>query len=177
MAVSAFAKQSVGTALSWKASGGDYAITLASLANNAARQGVKGDLSAAAGGYWARRWAVLVSSAVAVAAVNGTIIELWWAGSPSPTAGTDNPGGYLGTDAAFTTPAEYKYQLLFVGQLNLSNNAGTGVQKQMMEFYPQFRYGGPVLVNSTGQALSGTAADHEVRLVPVEEVLTTTVSG
>ncbi|MBX9623789.1 MAG: hypothetical protein K2X82_08235 [Gemmataceae bacterium] len=177
MSVSAYAKQTPGTALSWKSSGGDYAITLTSLANGAARQGAKGDLSAAAGGFWARRWAVELQSAVAVAATNGNVLELYWAGSPSATAGTDNPGGASGTDASFATPAEYKLQLTYIGLLNLSNAAGTGVQTQMLEFFPSLRYGMPVLVNSSGQALSGTAGNHEIRLIPVEEPYTTTVSG
>jgi len=173
MSVSAYALNTPGTALSWKSTGGDYALTLTSLASAAARQGAKGDL----GAFWPRRWAVLFSSAVGSAATNGLTIELYWAASPSATAGTDNPGAATGTDASFGTPAEYKLQLIPVGLLVLSNNASTNVQVQIFEFYPPTRYGMPVVVNSSGQTLSGTAGNHEVRLIPIEEVLATTTTG
>ena len=173
MSVQLYAKNAVGTALSWKSSGGDYAITLTSLANAAARGGAKGDL----GAYWAQRWAVVLLSAVGSAATNGNMLELYWAGSPSATAGTENAGGASGTDASFATPAEYKLQLLPIGNLVLSNAAGTAVQEQIFEFYPRLRYGMPVLVNSSGQTLSGTAGNHEIRLIPIEVPLTTTVTG
>ncbi len=173
MSVSAYSLNTTGTALSWKASSGDYAITLTSLTNGSARQGVKGDL----GAFWAQRWGVLLASAVGSAATNGLVLELYWASSPSATAGTDNPGAASGTDASFATPAEYKLQLDFLGNLNLSNNAGTAVQDQMFEFFPRFRYGMPVLVNSSGQTLSATAGNHEIRLIPIEHPLATTVTG
>jgi hypothetical protein len=173
VSVSAYSLLTPGTPLSWKASSGDYAITLTSLANAAARQGVKGDL----GSFWRHRWAVLLSSSVASAATAGNLLELWWAGSPSATAGTDNPGGANGTDASFGTPGEYKFQLQRVGSLYLSNNAGTGIQRQTFDFFPRFRYGMPILVNSSGQALGATAADHEIRLVPLDDVLATTSGG
>lgn len=173
MAVSAYGLLTAGTSLSWKASGGDYAITLTSLANAAARQGAKGDL----GEYWRRRWSVLLAASCAVAPTAGNQLELWWAGSPSATAGTDNPGGASGTDASFGTPGEYKFQLHRIGFLYLSNNAGTGVQRQTFDFFPRFRYGMPVLVNSSGQALGSTAGDHEIRLTPLDDVLATTNGG
>lgn len=173
MSVNAYLKQLVGTAISWKSTGGDYALTLTSLTNSSARQGAKGDLGSA----FARRYAVLFTTAVGSAAANGLTVEVWWAASPHATAGTENPGAASGADAAFATSAEYKLQLLFVGALNLSNNAGTSVQKQVFELSPPTRYGMPVVVNLSGQSLSGTAADHEVRIVPIEEASTTTVTG
>ena len=173
MSVNAYDKLTTGTALSWKSSGGDYAITLTSLSNTSARQGAKGDL----GQYWARRWAVLLATSLGSAGSNGNAVELYWAPSPHATAGTDNPGGASGTDASFGTPAEYKLQLVPIGSLPVSNNAGTGIQKRIFEFYPPNRYGMPVLVNSSGQALGSTAGDHEIRMVPIEEPQTTTVTG
>lgn len=166
MALPDFFKVAPGTAKSWKASGGDYAITLTSLANAAAREGAKGDLGSA----WARRWAVLFSSSVAAAATNGLEIELWWGPSPSATAGTDNPANLTGADAALATPDEVKYQAMYVGSIILSNSRGTNVQKQLIgAFFPPTRYGVPFVVNKSGQALGSTAADHEIRLIPAEE--------
>ncbi len=145
MSVNSWALNTLGTALSWKSSGGDYAITLTSLASAAARCGAKGNL----GTFWPRRWNALLASAVGSAATNGTILELYWAPSTSATAGTENPGGATGTDAAFTTPAEYKLQLLPIGVLALSNNAGTGQQYQIFEFYPPTQYGSVEEVSAT----------------------------
>lgn len=173
MSVSAYNLLTTGTAKSWKASGGDYAITLTSLANAAARCGAKGDL----GAFWDRRWRVVLKWACTSAPTAGNLVELWWADSPSATAGTDNAGAASGTDAAFATPGEYKFQLQYVGALYLSNNAGTAVQEQHFDFYPGSRYGMPVLVNSSGVAGSGTAGNFEVRIVPVDDVAASTNAG
>ena len=160
-------KQSAGTAKSWKSSGGDYAITLASLPNGSAREGAKGDL----GALWARRYAVLLASSVASAATNGLEVELWWGPSPHATAGTDNPSNLTGADAALSNPDVVKYQSIYVGSLILSNARGTGVQKAALAFFPTARYGTPFVVNKSGQALGSTAGDHEVRLIPIEETV------
>ena len=173
MAVSAFNLLTTGSAINWTPSGGTYALTLTSLATAAARGGAKGDL----GTYWRRRWAVLFATAVGTAATAGNLVNLGWAGSPTATAGTDNPGGWTGTDASFGTPAELFFQLQFVGGLYLSNAAGTGVQVQMFELFPRYRYGGPVVYNLSGQTLSSTAANHEVRLVPIDDVQASTNAG
>lgn len=165
-------KYEVGTPITWKASGGTYGLTLTSVTNNNGRQGAKGDL----GADRARIWDVLFTASVGSAATAGNEIELWWAASDSATAGTDNPGGTSGTDATFnTTPDEYKLQLIFIGSLILSNNAGTAIQKQYLAFVPPCRYGMPVVVNKSGQTLGATAGDHTVTLTPREEVQNTTV--
>jgi hypothetical protein len=59
--------------------------------------------------------------------------------------------------------------MIFIGSLILSNARGTNIQKQIMLFSPPCRYGMPVVVNKSGQALGGTAGDHEIRLTPIEE--------
>lgn len=168
MALPDFIKLEVGTPITWLGSGGSYAMTFAGITNGNGRQGAKGDL----GANRARVWEVLFTSSVGAAATAGTEIELWWGASTSATAGTGNPGGLSGTDATFnTTPDEYKQQLIFVGSLVLSNNAGTGVQKQRFVFSPPARYGMPVLVNKSGQTLGLTEADHGVTLTPIEEAV------
>lgn len=155
-----------GTALTWAASGGDYTITMTSVTSTNGRQGVKGDL----GANWARTYSVLFTSSVGSAATNGTVIELYAGRSNSATAGTNNPGGLSGTDATFnTTPAEYKLQLDYIGSLVLSNNAGTGIQKQWFTFYPRSRYIIPVIVNSSGQTLGSTAGDHTIVFLPIND--------
>lgn len=171
MALPEYVKHEQGTAKSWKSSGGDYALTLTSLANDAAREGAKGDL----GATWARRWAVFFTSSVGSAATNGKEIEVYWGPSTHATAGSDNPGNLTGADAALSNPDELKFQLLYLGSLALSNARGTNVQKQYFEFMPPTRYGTPVVVNKSGQTLGSTAGDHEVRLTPIEDLVQDTV--
>lgn len=161
-----YVKHEVGTAITWKSSGGIYAITLTSVTDGNGRQGAKGDL----GANRARVWDVEFTSSVGSAATAGNQIELWWGASTSATAGTDNPGGLSGTDATFnTTPDEYKKQLIYIGSLILSNNASTGIQKQYLSFVPPCRYGMPVVVNKSGQTLGSTATDHTLTFIPREE--------
>jgi hypothetical protein len=169
MALPDFLKYEVGAVpLTWKNTGGTYGLTLTSVTNGNGRQGAKGDL----GANRARIWDVLFTASVGVAATAGNEIELYWAASDSATAGTDNPGGTGGTDATFnTTPDEYKQQLIFIGSLILSNNAGTGIQKQWFRFQPPTRYGMPVVVNKSGQTMGSTATDHTVTLTPREEAV------
>jgi hypothetical protein len=160
-----------GTSLTWKASGGDYAITLASIADDAARQGAKGDLGAASATR-AARWAVRVSINMDVAPTAGETVEFWWSSSPSATPGTDNTGACSGADAAYTGSAggsvdETKYQLQHIGDLVLTPDADTVVQVAEFPFYPLQRYGMPVLVNKGGQALEGDDDSHQIVLVPI----------
>lgn len=173
MALPDFLKFEVGTAKTWKASAGDYAMTFASITNGNGRQGVKGDL----GANRARLWTVTVFAAVgsAVTAPNQPY-DVYWGASNSGTAGTDNPGALSGTDATFnTTPAEYAAQLIYVGSLQMSNNRGTSQQIQQFVFSPPTRYGMPVIVNSTGQTLSATESNFSIVLTPMEEAVEDTV--
>lgn len=161
-----------GTAIVWKAAGGDYAMTMASLANNAARQGAKGDLGATR----AARFSVLVEINMNVAPASGATVEFYWSSSPSGTAGTQNTGACSGTDAAYTGSAgdsmdDTKKQLLLVGVLVLTSDADAVVQRQEFVFSPPQRYGMPVLVNKGGQALEGDNDDHQITLTPIVDEL------
>lgn len=154
-----------GTSVTWSTSG-TYALTLTSLADAAARQGVKGDLNDAAFGPIPEVLVVTLETKMAVAAANGTVIEVYAGQSNNAVAATANPSKLTGADAAFTTPAEYKKQLDPVGAMNLSNNAGTGTQRQQWRFYPTQRYWMPVVLNRGGQALSATPGDHTLTVTP-----------
>lgn len=121
-------------------------------------------------------WNLTIDWANGSAATAGNEVEVYWGASSSATAGTDNPGGLSGTDATFnTTPDEYKQQLAYVGSLVSSNNAGTGVQRQVLRFVPPKRYGMPVIVNKTGQTASATEGNFQIVLEPVEEATEDTV--
>jgi len=166
MALPDYSYPQIGTPKVWRASGGDYTLTLTSLADQAARQGAKGDFNDGTLGTIPEYIDILLETKMAVAAANGTIIEVWCGQSDNATATTNNPAGLTGSDAAFGTPTEYKLQLDFVGALALSNNAATGTQKQKFRCYPTTRYWIPVIVNLGGQALSSTAGDHILTCTP-----------
>lgn len=163
--VTAIESSVLGTPITWQASGGSYAWTFTSVTNGNGRQGAKGDLGTSKTGMYMMK----ITSSVGSAATAGLSMDVYWGGSPNATAGSDNPGGLSGTDATFnTTPTEYAAQLQFVGSLVLSNNAGTGVQTQMIGPFPlNFRYGMPAVINSSGQTSGGTAGDHTITIYPV----------
>jgi hypothetical protein len=105
-------------------------------------------------------------SAVGSAATNGLELELFIGESDHVTAGTDNPGNLTGADAALSNPDELKAQLNYAGSLVFSNARGTNVQKQRLRYFPICPYIIPLVVNKTGQTLSGTAGDHKIVVTP-----------
>jgi hypothetical protein len=155
-----------GTSKTWKAAGGDYAITLASLANGAGRCGQKCDLGAA----MAARYAFAVEINLDAAPTAGNLIEVYWAPSHD---GATFPGGATGTDAAYKAGEEdeWKKQLMLVGCVVVTNDADAVVQTQVFVFAPPARYGCPIVVNKSGQAFEGDNDAHRITLTPlVDEV-------
>lgn len=165
MALPDYSDLDAGTAVEWSTTGGK-AITLTSLANGSGREGVKSDSWVDATKGKPEVVEVRFESAVAVAATDGSEVELYVGESDSATAGTDNPGNLTGADAALSNPDELKRQLVFVGSLVLSNVRGTNVQKQRFRFRPVCTYTIPLVVNKSGQALSGTAGNHKIVMTP-----------
>lgn len=164
MANEVLVKQGAGKV--WKQSGGDYAITLASLADGAGRCGAGGDL----GATFAARYAVTLQLNLDVAPTAGKTVELYWAASRD---GSTFPGGATGTDAAYKPGEvdEWKKQLLLIGCLVVTNDAEAVVQTQVFVFSPPARYGCPVVINKAGQALENNDNSHRITLTPlVDEV-------
>lgn len=172
-----------GTSIVWADIGGDFGgspkagtkqITLATLAAGAARQGVKADMASIATSHIANRFAVTLRVEFDVAPADGKAVDLYWAASPSSVAGTANPGGTTGTDAAYTgtpgsTIAESVLQLQFIGSLPCTNDAATNVlQKTFITSLP-LRYGMPVLVNSADQAFEGDDVEMSIIFTPLED--------
>lgn len=155
-----------GTALTWASSGGDKVLTLTSLANNAAREGDKSPTLVDGTMGMPELLEMRLESAVGSAATNGLEIELHVGESDSATAGNDNPGNLTGADAGLSNPDELKSQLNVVGALILSNARGTNVQKQRFRYRPLCPYIIPVVVNKSGQTLSGTAGNHKLVVTP-----------
>lgn len=166
-----------GTAIVWADIGGDFGdspiagtvqITLAALANAAARQGVKVDLGATR----AARYDVTFRPELDVAPASGAVMSLWWAPSPSGTAGTANPGGVSGADAAYTgtagdSIADSVKQLQLIGVLVCTSDLATVVQQQTFTFFPASRYGSIVVFNESGQALEGDDIEMSIIMMPV----------
>lgn len=155
-----------GTPITWQASGGSKTLTLTSLANAAARQGVKSDSLLDGTFGMPEVLEVSFETKAASAVTNGLQTEIYFGESSSATAGTDNPGGLTGADAALSNPSEIKLQLGLVGALNYSNALGTGTQRQRFIYYPTCICIIPVVVNRSGQAFSSTPGDHILTVTP-----------
>lgn len=146
-----------------------HQINLTSLADAAARQGAKADLGATR----AMLYLVAVAMELAVAPTSGEIIEIYFGGSLSSTAGNGNPGGLSGSDAAYTgtsgdSLADSVLQLKHAGPLVCTADATGTVQYQEVGIYaPQMRYVMPVVKNESGQALHSDAVEMYVALIPI----------
>ena len=160
-----------GTPITWKSSGGTYAITCTSLAAAASRQGAKsatlvaappGGTTAVLPDYLQCILQVQMTSAPAA----GSEVQLFLGFSDSATAGTDNPAGLTGTDAAGPN-ADTLGQLVFAGSVVLSNNIGTGVQLAYLAKVPPLdAYVSPVVYNGSLVAFDATAAHTILTVIP-----------
>lgn len=160
-----YADLEAGTAVEWSTTGGKL-ITLTSLANGAAREGAKSATWVDGTKGMPELLEVRFESAVASAATTGNEAELFFGESDSATAGTNNPGGLTGADAAWANPDEKKGMLNFVMGLPFSNAYGTAVHSKRGVYYPTQPYIIPVVVDKTGQALSATAGNHKIIVTP-----------
>ena len=147
-----------------------YEIDLTALADNAGRQGVKGDLGATR----APTYAVTVGIEMGASApTKGEVIEVYWSSSSSATAATGNDGGATGADAAYAAGGEaelneWKAQLTYIGPLTVTADAAGTVQIKTINeaFIPPRRYGMPIVLNYSGQALDGDATKMFIALIP-----------
>lgn len=152
-------------------------IDLTSLASGAARQSAKVDLETLASGLLAVRFAVIVAIEFAIAPSSGDRIDVWMGFSNSAVAGTANPGGLSGADAAYTGTAgdsldDSLRQLDFLGALTATADATTVVQFQTVGWFvaPE-RHVSFVIDNNADQALVADAVEMGIRIVPyVDEV-------
>lgn len=143
----------------------NYEIDLTSLADAAARQGVKGDLGATR----APTYTVMVGFEIDVApATSGAWVDVFWSSSMSGTAGTGNSGGATGADGAYADPTEWTRQLTYIGALKLTADAAPVVQIGVINeaFVVPTRYGMPVVVNRSAQEFEGDAVEMFIALVP-----------
>lgn len=172
MALPDYLRVQSGTTKTFKSSGGDAAITTASLANGSFRQSVKLDLGATR----AEWYDVYADVEMAATPTSGATVDLYWAPSSSATAGTDNGANVTGTDAAYTgyssNASASVLQLQNIGCLFLTAQATSTVQKGYVgRFSPAQRYGSLVVGNNGGSAFHSSDTNIQFRLVPVEGVI------
>jgi len=147
-------------------------LDLTGLADGAARQSAKVDL----GEHRAALYAVRGAFEMAATPTAGELIELYWAPSQSATAGTGNPGGVSGSDAAYagysSNLAESVLQLIYIGSFVCTVQVATTVQiGEVGVFSPTERYGSLIVKNESGAAFHSDAVESHVVFDPIVDEL------
>lgn len=134
-------------------------------ASGGARQSVKFDLTTP----WGAEWSLDACLEFETAPADGGIVEFYIAVSPNATAGTGNPGGTTGADAAFTDTTGNLGQMKRVGIMTVRNNviniANVGIYR------PQYQYGNLVIVNQASTALRSTATAMDETHIVLTEII------
>lgn len=156
-----------GTAKTIKNSGGDAAITLASLSNGSYRQAATLDLGAS----WAQDWRLDTDFELAATPTAGNTIDLFASFDNASGAGGGNTSG---SDAAYTgyssNAAASVKQLAFLGSHVCTTQATATVQKQRggIVFRPSGRYMNLVVANGAGSAFHSSDTNQVITLTPLE---------
>lgn len=146
----------------------DVQLSLASVANNAARQSAKADL----GANRPEAFAVYAAFEFAATPTAGNVVELWWNPSHSSTAANANVGGCSGSDAAYAgyssnLDASIK-QLQYIGDFVCTAQATATVQvARVGTLYPEQRYGSLVVYNKSGAAFHSDDVECHVVFEPL----------
>lgn len=172
MALPDYLKVGSGTAKLIKNSGGDAAITLASLANgNGTSAGGRQSATLDLGALWSQRWRVVTEFELAATPTAGNAINLFASWYTSTGAGLGNTSG---SDAAYTgysnnIDAAAKH-LEFIGAHICTAQATTTVQKGLVGIiFPKSRYLNLVVDNRSGAAFHSTDTNQVIRLVPLDD--------
>ena len=145
------------TTITWTSAGGDEVLTLTSLADGDGRMGEEHDFTAT---FPARaRLELLVDFNVAPTA--GNVVDVYWSSSDD---GTNYDGECTGSDATYNSEYDAK-RLQYVGSLAASND--TDPQRASWVFFLPARYGLPVVMNQSGQALTATGTDQVVTVTGI----------
>lgn len=150
-----------------------HQIDLTSLADGAARQGVKADF----GEKRSAAYAVRVCFEPTSAPTAGNKMEVYLSTSYSGTAGTGNDGdGVTGADAAWAPQGgaeadidEVKRHLLFVGVFPLSADADPQAGIINPAFAMPTRYGSLIVKNDSGVAMINDAVEMFVAFIPITD--------
>lgn len=154
-----------GTALVWKNIGGDYALNAKALVNTGIQEGGKSATLVDGTKGFPELLEVIAETRLQLAPVAGNECPIYLGFSKNPTAGSENPGGLTGVDAAVGN-ADQLPQLVFCGAIILSNALGTGAQRQRFEVKPRAEYVIPVFQNSSGQTTTNVDGETSVTIRP-----------
>lgn len=146
-----------GTAISWQASGGDETLILTSLANGAGRKGDSHDWGAA----FPPRIIIELETVFGVAPTAGNALEIYWSSSRD---NSNFDGGITQGDGVFSDEDALR-QCHLIGVFPADDDTNTQIVSWVLDL--PGRYGFPVVFNNSGQALSGTAGDHDLRMTPL----------
>ena len=178
MALPDYLKVSSGTAKTIKASGGDAAITVASLANgNGTSAGGRQSATLDLGANWAQRWRMDVDRELAATPTAGNAINYFASYGNATGAGRGNTSG---SDAAYTgysnnIDAATK-QLEFLGSHICTSQATATVQKSIVGIiFPKGRYLNLVEDNRSGAAYHSTDTNQVITFTPLEESIQDTL--
>lgn len=148
----------------------NVALTLASVANGAARQSLKVDLGASR----APAYEVLgcVDFTGETPTVGGTV-DYYWAPSTSGTQASGNVAGNSGGDAACPdgalgsiTLAEFLKQCIYIGRL-VVHDGGSVQNGYVGTLYPKGRYGQLIVVNNSGDLFENDDVEAHQVLNPI----------
>ncbi len=174
MAVLGTFKVSEGTPKVIRNSGGNAAITLASLANsNGTSTGARQSASLDLGANWAQRWRVEVNFELAATPTDGNVIELFGSWNTSTGAGEGNTSG---SDAAYTgysnNLTSATRHLEFLGAHSCTVQATATQQRAIVStIFPKGRYLNLVVINRSGAAFHSSDANQFITLTPLEETV------
>jgi hypothetical protein len=158
------------TPIIWASGFGNYQLSLqmcgTGLNVGPCRVGAKGDLGASR----PEQYCGFLSVQFNYAPTAGNSIQVYWAPSPSSTAGAWNPANLAGVDGTwngYTTDASQAVrQLQMIGAMSVSATTTTQVC-DLGPFTPYYRYGFPVIyMNDCTQPLASSNAPHFLALYP-----------
>lgn len=125
-------------------------------ATGGARQAAKANITTP----WGVDWSVDACLEFAVAPTDGGSVDFYWAASPAAAAATGNPGGTMGSDAAFTDTVGNLGEMVRIGSLLVRNNVIAIGHVGILT--PPYQYGNLVIVNNADQALAAAADETHI---------------
>ncbi len=154
-----------GSAITWTNTGGSFAMNMKALTNTSMREGGKSATLIDGTKGMPELLEIGFETKVQSAATDGLELRLFLGFSTSATAGTDNPGGLTGADAAVSDSDQLPL-LVFVGSIVMSSSLGTGVQRQRLLAVPLTEYIVPVVQNATGQTTTNIDGETFISIRP-----------
>lgn len=174
MAVLGTFKTSEGTPKVIRNSGGNAAITLASLANtNGTSTGSRQSATLDLGANWARLWRLETNFEMAATPTDANVVELYASYNSTTGAGEGNTSG---SDAAYTGYSNNINSSLRhlepIGWHSCTVQVTTTQQRALAGvFFPKGRYLNLVVVNRSGAAFHSTDTNQFITLTPLEETI------